>query len=233
MYLLNNVKYISRQQKICRWTAQDPLAEQYYSTSPYAFCAGNPVKFVDEYGEKLYFAPGSSDKFKEQFAVTVQYMNSKGTAGDIAKLHASPLIYYIAETNVLLGNVFSPEHSTIYWNPNNILETSDGKWISPATALAHEADHAQEYDKAKRDVTKVKTDILNKAKDPNSDPDYQTLEERRVITGSEQRAARKHGEIDADQVTRTNHFLVKKSIPTNDAKPEKISEIIYERNKYL
>ena len=33
-----------------RWFAQDPLSEKYYSISPYAFCAGNPVKFVDEDG---------------------------------------------------------------------------------------------------------------------------------------------------------------------------------------
>ena len=33
-----------------RWFAQDPLSEKYYSISPYAFCAGNPVKLVDEDG---------------------------------------------------------------------------------------------------------------------------------------------------------------------------------------
>ena len=33
-----------------RWYAQDPLSEKYYSISPYAFCAGNPVKLVDEDG---------------------------------------------------------------------------------------------------------------------------------------------------------------------------------------
>ena len=29
------------------WTTPDPLAEKYYSTSPYAFCNNNPVNFVD------------------------------------------------------------------------------------------------------------------------------------------------------------------------------------------
>ena len=36
-----------------RWFAQDPLAENYYGISPYAFCVGNPVRYVDFYG--LYF----------------------------------------------------------------------------------------------------------------------------------------------------------------------------------
>ena len=29
-----------------RTTTMDPLAEKYYSISPYAWCAGNPVKFI-------------------------------------------------------------------------------------------------------------------------------------------------------------------------------------------
>ena len=35
------------------WTSIDPLAEKYYSISPYAYCAGNPVKFVDVKGDSL------------------------------------------------------------------------------------------------------------------------------------------------------------------------------------
>ena len=33
-----------------RWTTPDPLAEKYYSFSPYAFCNNNPVNFVDPDG---------------------------------------------------------------------------------------------------------------------------------------------------------------------------------------
>lgn len=33
-----------------RWISQDPLAEKYYPHSPYIFCAGNPMKFVDPDG---------------------------------------------------------------------------------------------------------------------------------------------------------------------------------------
>lgn len=33
-----------------RWTTMDPMAEKYYSVSPYAFCSNNPVNFVDPDG---------------------------------------------------------------------------------------------------------------------------------------------------------------------------------------
>jgi hypothetical protein len=32
------------------WTTRDPLCEKYYSTSPYAYCAGNPINRVDPDG---------------------------------------------------------------------------------------------------------------------------------------------------------------------------------------
>jgi len=32
------------------WTSVDPLAEKYYSISPYAYCLNNPVKFIDPDG---------------------------------------------------------------------------------------------------------------------------------------------------------------------------------------
>ena len=31
----------------------DPLAEKYYTISPYAYCAGNPVKYIDPTGKQI------------------------------------------------------------------------------------------------------------------------------------------------------------------------------------
>ena len=36
---------------ICRTKTMDPLAEKYYSTSPYAWCGNNPIKHVDRNGK--------------------------------------------------------------------------------------------------------------------------------------------------------------------------------------
>ena len=37
-----------------RWLTQDPLSEKYYSISPYVFCAGNPMKYVDIDGMDIW-----------------------------------------------------------------------------------------------------------------------------------------------------------------------------------
>ena len=34
------------------WTSVDPLAEKYYSVSPYVYCMNNPVKYIDSDGKE-------------------------------------------------------------------------------------------------------------------------------------------------------------------------------------
>jgi RHS repeat-associated protein len=215
-----------------RWTTMDPMAEKYYSVSPYAFCSGNPVNFVDTDGRKLYFANNVSQQFKEQFAKTIQFMNSKGTSGDIAKLHASDNVYYISEAGKPGGNQFHKGERTIFWDPYHFMQTGDGIQISPATMLAHEANHAKRYDETQSDVA-AKASFENDTR-RGSDPEYGTLEERRVIEGTEQDAARKHGEIGPDQVTRKTHKEKSVTwISTFGSTPEMISEAIFKHNNDL
>lgn len=38
---------------IVSWPTMDPLAEKYYSISPYVYCGGNPVNLIDMNGLKL------------------------------------------------------------------------------------------------------------------------------------------------------------------------------------
>ena len=49
---LNWYDYDARQMEAVsgRFTSIDPMAEKYYSWSPYSYCLGNPIKFVDPTG---------------------------------------------------------------------------------------------------------------------------------------------------------------------------------------
>ena len=219
-----------------RWTTMDPLAEKYYFLSPYAYCSGNPVNFVDPDGRKLYYAKGVSEQFKQQFAATIEFMNSKGTAGDIAKIHASDRVYYIDEAKSAGGNRFVNDGKgtkTIYWDPNHIIQFGENNMqVSPATVLAHEADHVQRYDEVQGDPS-AKASYENDKK-LNSDAQYGKSEERRVIEDTEQTAARKHGEIRSDQVTRSTHKEKKITlIPTGGASPQEVSDAVRVHNKYI
>ena len=48
-----------------RWLSMDPLAEKYYSVSPYAFCNNNPVNFVDPDGRDWYEAEDGSIMWRD------------------------------------------------------------------------------------------------------------------------------------------------------------------------
>ena len=181
-----------------RFTTMDPLAEKYYSISPYAYCAGNPVNLMDKDGRKLYFAKGSSAEFKKRFAEAVKIMNAKGLSYNIAKLHESISTYYIAETELIsrVEPSESNKSATVFWDPNTILTFENGILVSPVTVLAHEMSHAAGYDESPVDYSERKG---------QKDKDYDNKEEKRVIEGDEQIAARKLGEITPDMVTRNSH----------------------------
>ena len=172
------------------------MTDKYPSVSSYAYCVWNPVKLVDPDGRKIRYAPGTSESFKKQFAETVKYMNSKGTAEILAKLESCDEIIYLTDIGNHKGSCFVQIENTIYWDPTMGMITDECVMLSPATVLNHEADHA---------LQGIKNPSHKKIDRATTDHDYDNLEEKRVITGSEQITARKHGEIKDGEVTRKNH----------------------------
>ena len=80
MHGLNTYDYGARQYNpvTARWDRIDPLCEKFYSTSPFAYCANNPVKFVDPDGRRWdeYDVNGKKNKqFRRKFN---RLLSSKG-----------------------------------------------------------------------------------------------------------------------------------------------------------
>ena len=65
--------------RICRWTSQDPLAAKYPAFSPYAYCAGDPVNFVDPDGNNPIVSGllGGAIDYSFQYYAGVQLYNAQ------------------------------------------------------------------------------------------------------------------------------------------------------------
>ena len=180
---------------IPRTTTMDPLAEKYYSLSPYTWCAGNPLKYIDLDGRDILFAEGSSPQFIRDYNLARNILKEKGVGDFITNIENDhSVILYIAESD---ESKFSSQTMTLLWNPTMGIITNNNVKLSPTTVLNHEFDHAVNYIRnPKQHIEDTKY----------IDYQYDNMEERRVITGSEQKTATALGEITNGQVTREDHY---------------------------
>jgi len=58
---------------VARWNVVDPLADKYYTFSPYAYVANNPLKYIDPDGKKIVI-PNIADR-----DLVLKMINSKAT----------------------------------------------------------------------------------------------------------------------------------------------------------
>ena len=184
-----------------RFLSMDPLAEKYYHLSPYAYCAGDPVNFVDPDGKKIYFRENVPDWFKLRYYATIEYMKETGTYDLVFKnLEESEdfIVYinYVENSEIC----YKPKENTIYWNPNVFMETTNGIYVFPATILAHEGVHALQDMTIDDENDDVYIKSLNQ-----QDAEYDNPLEREVIINYEWKIARMHGDIKESEVTRKNH----------------------------
>ena len=233
-----------------RWYAADPMVEKYYGWSPYNYCVNNPIKYIDPDGQTIViwyknkvgrdlsfsYSGGNvthSNPFVQAVIIAYQYNKANGAkagngggASTVAIVENTDIKVNVREAT--LRDAYNPDAArgkgSIYWKSDWGSQNDNGTVNSPATIFDHEADHALEH------KTNAQEYDVNRMKD--SDPQYETKEERRVITGSEQKTSRANGETRPGQVTRRNHggkIVITKGVTSNVIDRQKTQE--YEKRK--
>ena len=134
------------------WLGVDPLTSKYPGVSPYVYCVGNPVKYVDPDGREIIVGSlldrilcfFGLDSYVDKVNNDVNKLKNIDPELNklISVLENSDTKYYIEKTQGKnKGNSYNRSNNTIYYNPENNIGVGGER---PAIAgLAHELGHAE------------------------------------------------------------------------------------------
>ncbi len=145
---------------IRRWLTPDPLSEKYYTSSPYAYCADNPINLVDPDGRRIV---GGTEEWNEQKTIIETRRNEvqnrvyklidKGkTSGE----RYSFLMRRLESLNKTLNTIHILESSSQVYNLNNKggnigkLSFASGEinidYTGTTSNFVHEVTHAGQFE---------------------------------------------------------------------------------------
>jgi RHS repeat-associated protein len=99
------------------FTTQDPLAEKYYSISPYAYCAGNPVKYIDPDGMDINFYHFQYDEKRSDLGTWEQGLNKE----------TEKILEAFAKTKI--GYAFLSQYAKAGQKIGDVEFKTDGKYV--------------------------------------------------------------------------------------------------------
>ena len=158
--------YVARQYDpaIARFTSMDPLCEKYYSISPYAYCAGNPIRYVDADGrfitilngtysyniEKRWFVNSQGEKYDGTNSFVNDISSALGTICEKSKAGCK-LVTQLVESASMVNILSFSRTGEFSWSDDNGNKVSC-VGIDPngyfaiggdiCAALAHELQHS-------------------------------------------------------------------------------------------
>ena len=122
-----------------RFTTMDPMAEKYYSISPYAYCAGNPINLVDPDGKIIRIRNNSADALTDLARIA-------------ATRRGSTILSGLTESR----NTYSLEPVVFSWNAGftgreisyvtHPIICADFNSPSEFVYMGHELKHASDHD---------------------------------------------------------------------------------------
>ena len=141
------------------FTSRDPLFEKYFWMSPYAYCANNPVKYVDPSGRKIIIVcpeTGKKVKYKPEMSVPKRsskfvsdaitglnflYKNPEGDKNRVADIVKAEPVLTIIQQSIGESSRYNPNNQTLSWD-NQSIDVYETGSQSAIVGFAHEIDHA-------------------------------------------------------------------------------------------
>jgi RHS repeat-associated protein len=158
VYGLNYLDYGARMMdvEIGRWFVIDPLAEKYYSISPYAYCMNNPLKYVDPTGMIIEDPDEIYKKHKEQMNDQLAYIREALKAEGLSDVMSKALgqlensyqsvlkEYSTLEKSDQVYKVFNSGEDGVYFDKGTVMI---GIGDASLGLVGHELKHAYQYEK--------------------------------------------------------------------------------------
>ena len=117
------------------FTSRDPLFEKYFWMSPYAYCANNPVKYVDPDGRTVYIAGESANEATNLLSTKNIIIKRDSESGKLsvegkAKNRNERLLVKAINSEMVTVNITANKTDVIGKDENgNILKTNGGSFM--------------------------------------------------------------------------------------------------------